>query len=63
MVSNSLGGKFSLITGGGGNIAVLGGDDGVIVGSDLKVDGGTWNPVEPERARRFMAEVRAARES
>ena len=37
--------------------------DGVIVGSDLKVDGGTWNPVEPERARRFMAEVRAARES
>ena len=37
--------------------------DGVIVGSDLKVDGGTWNPLEPERARRFMAEVRAARES
>src|SRR5437879_13207654 len=31
MVSNSLGGKFSLITGAGGNIAVLGGDDGVIV--------------------------------
>jgi cyclase len=31
MVSSSLGGKFSLITGAGGNIAVLGGDDGVIV--------------------------------
>jgi uncharacterized protein len=35
--------------------------DGAIVGSDLKVDGSTWNPVDPERARRFMAEVRAAR--
>ena len=35
--------------------------DGVIVGSDLKVDGGTWNPVDPERAERFMAEVRRAR--
>ena len=36
--------------------------DGAIVGSDLKVDGGTWNPVDPDRASRFMAEVRAARE-
>jgi hypothetical protein len=35
--------------------------DGVIVGSDLKVDGGTWNPVDPERAERFMAKVREAR--
>jgi membrane complex biogenesis BtpA family protein len=35
--------------------------DGVIVGSDLKVDGGTWNPVDPERAERFMAEVGRAR--
>jgi len=35
--------------------------DGVIVGSDLKVDGSTWNPVDPERAARFMTEVRAAR--
>lgn len=32
--------------------------DGCIVGSALKVDGNTWNPVDPERARRF---VRAAR--
>src|SRR5437016_13079303 len=31
MVSNSLGGKFSLITGAGGNIAVVGGGGGVIV--------------------------------
>lgn len=30
MVSNSLGGKFSWISGAGGNIAVLGGDDGVL---------------------------------
>jgi membrane complex biogenesis BtpA family protein len=37
--------------------------DGAIVGSDLKVDGGTWNPVDPERANRFMAKVRAVRES
>ena len=35
--------------------------DGAIVGSDLKVDGGTWNPVDPERATRFMSEVEAAR--
>jgi uncharacterized protein len=35
--------------------------DGVIVGSDLKVDGGTWNPVDAERAERFMTEVRRAR--
>jgi hypothetical protein len=35
--------------------------DGVIVGSDLKVDGGTWNPVDPERAGRFMTAVREAR--
>lgn len=32
--------------------------DGCIVGSDLKVDGHTWNPVDPERVRAF---VRAAR--
>lgn len=28
--------------------------DGVIVGSSLKVDGHTWNPVDPERANEFM---------
>jgi len=31
---------------------------GVIVGSDLKVDGYTWNPVDPERVRRFVAAAR-----
>ena len=32
--------------------------DGVIVGSDLKVDGGTWNPVDPARVARFMEAAR-----
>jgi hypothetical protein len=32
--------------------------DGCIVGSDLKVDGYTWNPVDPERVRRFMEAAR-----
>ncbi|HLI05668.1 MAG TPA: BtpA/SgcQ family protein [Ktedonobacteraceae bacterium] len=36
--------------------------DGVIVGTGLKSDGYTWNPVDPERVQRFMEEVRAARE-
>ena len=37
--------------------------DGVIVGSGLKVDGRTWNPVDPDRVTAFMAEVRQAREA
>ncbi len=36
--------------------------DGVIVGTGLKRDGYTWNPVDPERVKRFMDEVRLARE-
>ena len=35
--------------------------DGVVVGSSLKVDGDTWNPVDPDRARDFMDRARAAR--
>ena len=35
--------------------------DGCIVGSSLKVDGNTWNAVDPERARDFMDRARAAR--
>lgn len=35
--------------------------DGCIVGSSLKVDGNTWNAVDPERAREFMQLARAAR--
>jgi membrane complex biogenesis BtpA family protein len=37
--------------------------DGVIVGSGLKVDGQTWNPVDPDRVAAFMAEVHRAREA
>lgn len=33
--------------------------DGCIVGSSLKVDGHTWNPVDPDRARRFVDAARA----
>jgi membrane complex biogenesis BtpA family protein len=35
--------------------------DGCIVGSSLKVDGNTWNPVDRDRAAEFMRIVRAAR--
>jgi membrane complex biogenesis BtpA family protein len=31
--------------------------DGVIVGSSLKVDGHTWNPVDPARVKVFMRHV------
>ena len=34
---------------------------GVIVGSGLKVDGYTWNPVDPKRVKAFMAEVKRVR--
>ena len=35
--------------------------DGCIVGSSLKVEGETWNPEDPERARDFMERAKAAR--
>jgi uncharacterized protein len=35
--------------------------DGVIVGTSLKVDGITWNPVDPARARRFVDTAREVR--
>lgn len=35
--------------------------DGVIVGTSLKRDGITWNPVDPERARDMVAIVRSSR--
>ena len=35
--------------------------DGCIVGSSLKVDGDTWNPVDAHRAKDFMDKARAAR--
>lgn len=35
--------------------------DGCIVGTALKIDGDTWNPVDPARAADFMDRARAAR--
>lgn len=35
--------------------------DGCIVGSSLKVDGDTWNPIDPKRAADFMARARTVR--
>lgn len=35
--------------------------DGCIVGSALKYNGNTWNPIDPDRAADFMAKARAAR--
>jgi hypothetical protein len=37
--------------------------DGCIVGSSLKVDGNTWNPVDPKRAAEFMRLVKSTRSS
>lgn len=37
--------------------------DGAIVGTSLKVNGSTWNPVDPERARRMVELVQAVRTS
>ncbi len=44
------------------NIAdILSVADGVIIGTHLKVDGDTWNPVDLERVKRFMDSVAKAR--
>ena len=40
---------------------IFGVADGVIVGTSLKVDGMTWNPVDPDRAERLMEAARSAR--
>jgi membrane complex biogenesis BtpA family protein len=37
--------------------------DGVIVGTSLKVDGITWNPVDPDRARNLVDTARKIRAS
>ena len=42
---------------------ILGVADGLFVGTSLKRDGITWNPVDPERAERFMSAVGRAREA
>ena len=35
--------------------------DGVIIGSSLKIDGNTWNSVDPKRASDFMQKVKKIR--
>lgn len=35
--------------------------DGCVVGTHFKVDGDTWNPVDPARVERFMEHVRSFR--
>lgn len=40
---------------------VLAVSDGCIVGSSLKIDGDTWNAIDPDRAKDFMDRVRQAR--
>jgi uncharacterized protein len=42
--------------------SILAAVDGVIVGTSLKVDGNTWNPVDPARAARMVELVAEARE-
>ncbi len=37
--------------------------DGIIVGTGLKVDGSTWNQVDPDRAARMVDIVRRSRDS
>jgi uncharacterized protein len=37
--------------------------DGCIVGSALKIDGDTWRPVDPDRAKEFMRLARSATKS
>ncbi len=37
--------------------------DGAIVGSSLKEDGHTWNPVDPRRVERLMEQVKQVRRS
>jgi membrane complex biogenesis BtpA family protein len=41
--------------------AVLGVADGCIVGTHFKVDGHTWNAVDPTRVKRFMEKVESLR--
>lgn len=37
--------------------------DGAVVGSSLKVDGYTWNPVDPRRIEQLMEQVKQVRQS
>jgi len=62
-VADAIGGKVPVLVNTGFKAAnaaeLLRFADGAIVGSSLKVDGITWNPVEAKRVRELMAAVRS----
>ena len=64
-VADEIGGEVPVLLNTGARAETIGEflhvADGVIVGSSLKIDGYTWNPVDPPRVRAFMDAVRAAR--
>src|SRR5439155_7572305 len=64
-VHDELRGEFPVLLNTGAGIETIGSfleiADGVLVGTGLKVDGYTWNPVDASRVKRFMANVRLAR--
>lgn len=41
--------------------AILRHADGCVIGTHFKVDGNTWNPVDPDRVARFMDKVQSLR--
>lgn len=66
-VTQAVGGEVPVLLNTGakaGNIAAfLKVADGCIVGSDLKLDGHTWNPVDPARVAAFIAAAHSARDA
>lgn len=64
-VKQAVGDRIPVLLNTGGKVEnirrFLSAADGVIVGSSLKVDGFTWNPVDEQRVRAFMDEVRDVR--
>lgn len=64
-VADAVAGRVPVLANTGVNIDnvadVLAVADGVVIGTHLKVDGDTWNPVDPARVRRFMDRVNSLR--
>ena len=64
-VKNALRGRVPVLVNTGATVeniaSLLELGDGVVVGSGLKKDGYTWNPVDEERVKRFMSVVRDLR--
>jgi uncharacterized protein len=66
-VKQAVGDQIPVLLNTGGNVEnirrFLNVADGVIVGSSLKVDGYTWNPVDRQRTRAFMDAVQEVRKN